>query len=88
MHAALFYMRNGGLPLAWECASGILSYMPYRPIRRRPSFREALGDYLLGELRALGRIFALVLLALFLLSSLFLRMYQLLRSLLLILLTN
>ena len=88
MHAALFYMRNGGLPLAWECASGILTYMPCRPVWRRPSFWEELGDYLLGELRALGRILALVFLALFLLASLFLGMYQLLRSLVLILLTN
>ena len=65
----------------------LLSYMPDRPVRRRPSFWEELGDYLLGELRAFGRIFALVLLALFLLSSLFLGMYQILRSLVLLLLT-
>ncbi len=64
-----------------------ISYMPYRPIWRRPSFWEELGDYLLGELRALAQMLALVLLALFLLSSLFLGMYQLLRSLVLLLLT-
>ena len=62
--------------------------MPYRPARRHPSFWEELGDYLLGELRALGRIFALVFLALFLLASLFLGMYQLLRSLVVLLLFN
>ncbi len=56
-----------------------ISYMPYRPIWRRPSFWEELGDYLLGELRELGKIFALILLALFLLSSLVVGMYQVLR---------
>ena len=59
--------------------------MPYRPVRRRPSFWEELADYLLGELRALAQMLGLVLLALFLLSSLFLGMYQLLRSLVLVL---
>ena len=59
--------------------------MPYRPVRRRPSFWEELGDYLLGELRALAQMLALIFLALFLLSSLFLGMYQILRSLVLLL---
>ena len=62
--------------------------MAYRPVRRRPSFREELGDYLLGELRALGKMFALMFLALFLVSSLLVGMYQILRSLVLFLLFN
>ena len=64
-----------------------ISYMPYRPIRRRPSFWEELGDYLLGELLSLGKIFALILLALFLLSSLVVGMYQVLRWLILVLIS-
>ena len=61
--------------------------MPYRPIRRRPSLWEELGDYLLGELLSLGKIFALILLALFLLSSLVVGMYQVLRWLILVLIS-
>ncbi len=61
--------------------------MPYRPVRRRPSFWEELGDYLLGELRALAKIFGLVFLALFLLSSLVVGMYQVVRWLILVLIS-
>jgi hypothetical protein len=46
-----------------------------------------LGDYLLGELLSLGKIFALILLALFLLSSLVVGMYQVLRWLILVLIS-
>ncbi len=59
--------------------------MPYRPVQRHPSFWEELGEYLLGELRELGKIFGLIFLTLFLLASLLVGMYQILRSLVLIL---
>jgi hypothetical protein len=59
--------------------------MPYRPVRRRPSFWEEFGEYLLGELRALAQMVALIILGLFLVSSLLLGMYQILRALVLVL---
>ncbi len=62
--------------------------MPYRPVRRRPSFWEELGDYLLSELRGLAQALALIFLALFLVASLLVGMYQILRYLVLILLTK
>ncbi len=62
--------------------------MPYRPVRRRLSFPEELRDYLLGELRALFKIFALIFLGLFLATSLLVEMYQLLRSFVLFLIVH
>ncbi len=62
--------------------------MSYRRYRRQSSFWQELIDYLRSELLEVLRILTVCMVVIFLVSSLFIGMYQMLRSAVLWLITN